>query len=319
MRVVLLAANIVMSNLYIETPTILSEPLSDRLGKPVWLKLENLQPSGSFKLRGIALLCQHEMAGGARGLVSSSGGNAGIAVAYVGRKLSLPVRVVVPETTTEVACNLIRAQGAELLVHGASWYEADVYARQSLSAHEAFIHPFDHPLLWQGHSTMIDEAARDACKPGAVVLSVGGGGLLCGAVAGMQQLGWSDVPILAMETGGAESFALALAAGKVIQLPAITSVASSLGARQVCDQALLSAREHTVISQVISDAAALRACDILLNDHRIMVEPACGAAVAAVTESSAHLASVESVLVIVCGGATMTAARLRKLLEASEV
>ena len=135
----------------------------------------------------------------------------------------------------------------------------------------------------------------------------------------MQQLGWSDVPILAMETGGAESFALALAAGEVIQLPAITSVASSLGARQVCDQALLSAREHSVISQVISDAAALRACDILLKDHRIMVEPACGAAVAAVTESSEHLAGVESVLVIVCGGATMTAARLRKLLDDSEV
>ena len=308
-----------MSNLYIETPTVLSEPLSDRLGKPVWLKLENLQPSGSFKLRGIALLCQHEVAGGARGLVSSSGGNAGIAVAYVGRKLSLPVRVVVPETTTEVARRLIRAQGAELLVHGASWYEADVYARQSLSAHEAFIHPFDHPLLWQGHSTMIDEVARAGVKPGAVVLSVGGGGLLSGAVAGLQQLGWFDVPILAMETLGAESFALALAAGEVVQLPAISSIASSLGARQICDQAFLSAQQHTVMSQVISDAAALRACDILLNDHRIMVEPACGAAVAAVTESSVHLAGVESVLVIVCGGATMTAARLRKLLEDSEV
>ena len=299
-----------MSNLYIETPTLLSEPLSDGLGKPVWLKLENLQPSGSFKLRGVAVLCQHEVAAGARGLVSSSGGNAGIAVAYVGRKLSIPVRVVVPESTTAQARKLILAQGAQLTVHGASWYEANAYAEASLAADEAFIHPFDHPLLWQGHSTMIDEVAQQGIKPGAVVLSVGGGGLLSGAVAGMQRLGWSDVPILAMETRGAESFAAALVAGEVVRLPAITSIASSLGARQVCDQALLSAQRHPVISDVISDAAAVGGCESLLREHRILVEPACGAAVAAVTEPSTCLAGVESVLIIVCGGVTMTAENL---------
>lgn len=295
-----------MSNLYIETPTLLSEPLSDGFGKPVWLKLENLQPSGSFKLRGIAVLCQHEVAAGARGLVSSSGGNAGIAVAYVGRKLSVPVRVVVPESTTAQARKLILAQGAQLTVHGASWYEANAYAEASLAPDEAFIHPFDHPLLWQGHSTMIDEIARDGIKPGALVLSVGGGGLLCGAVAGMQRLGWSDVPILAMETRGAESFAASLDAGEVVQLPAITSVASSLGARQVCDQALLSAQRHPVISDVISDAAAVGGCETLLREHRILVEPACGAAVAGITESAECIADAESVLIIVCGGVTMT-------------
>ena len=299
-----------MSNLYIETPTLLSEPLSEGLGKPVWLKLENLQPSGSFKLRGVAVLCQHEVAAGARGLVSSSGGNAGIAVAYVGRKLSIPVRVVVPESTTAQARKLILAQGAQLTVHGASWYEANAYAEASLAADEAFIHPFDHPLLWQGHSTMIDEVAQQGIKPGAVVLSVGGGGLLSGAVAGMQRLGWSDVPILAMETRGAESFAAALVAGEVVRLPGITSIASSLGARQVCDQALLSAKRHPVISDVISDSVAVGGCVSLLREHRILVEPACGAAVAAVTEPSTCLADVESVLIIVCGGVTMTAENL---------
>ena len=114
-----------MSNLYIETPTLLSEPLSLTAGKPVWLKLEALQPSGSFKLRGVSLLCQQELARGALGFVSSSGGNAGIAVAYVGRKLGVPVRVVVPETTSEVPRQLIRAEGAELIVHGESWFEAN--------------------------------------------------------------------------------------------------------------------------------------------------------------------------------------------------
>lgn len=301
--------------LYIETPTILSEPLSERLGKPVWLKLESMQPSGSFKLRGIAVLCQHEVTAGARGFVSSSGGNAGIAVAYVGRKLSIPVRVVVPQSTPLEARKLILAQGAQVTVYGASWYEANTHAQESLASDEAFIHPFDHPLLWQGHGTMIDEVARAGIKPGAVVLSVGGGGLLSGVVAGMQRLGWSDVPVLAMETRGAESFAAAIAAGSAVLLPAITSVASSLGARQVCEQALVSARDHLIISEVISDRAALRACETLLHEHRILVEPACGAAIAAATRSSVHLADVESVLIIVCGGVTMTADRLGELLQ----
>ena len=303
-----------MSNLYIETPTLLSEPLSLTAGKPVWLKLEALQPSGSFKLRGVSLLCQQELARGARGFVSSSGGNAGIAVAYVGRKLGVPVRVVVPETTSEVARQLIRAEGAELIVHGESWFEANAYVQESLAGDEAFIHPFDHPLLWQGHSSLIDEVVQCGIKPSVVVLSVGGGGLLCGAVEGMQRVGWHDVPVLAMETEGAESFAAARAAGRAVRLPTITSIASSLGARQVCDQALTWADLHPVISEVVSDAAALIACERLLQDHRLLVEPACGAALAAVTESSKHLQSAESILVIVCGGVTMTDVQMRQLL-----
>ena len=300
--------------MYIETPTLLSEPFSLMAGKPVWLKLEALQPSGSFKLRGVSLLCQQELAKGARGFVSSSGGNAGIAVAYVGRKLGVPVRVVVPETTSEVARQLIRAEGAELIVHGESWFEANAYVQESLAGDEAFIHPFDHPLLWQGHSSLIDEVVQCGINPSVVVLSVGGGGLLCGAVEGMQRVGWHDVPVLAMETEGAESFAAARAVGRAVRLPAITSIASSLGARQVCDQALTWADQHPVISEVVSDAAALIACERILQDHRLLVEPACGAALAAVTESSKHLQSAESILVIVCGGVTMTDVQMRQLL-----
>ena len=151
-------------------------------------------------------------------------------------------------------------------------------------------------------------------KPSVVVLSVGGGGLLCGAVEGIQRVGWHDVPVLAMETEGAESFAAARAAGRAVRLPAITSIASSLGARQVCDQALTWADQHPVISEVVSDAAALIACERILQDHRLLVEPACGAALAAVTESSKHLQSAESILVIVCGGVTMTDVQMRQLL-----
>ena len=87
--------------LHIETNLLQSRPLSMKAGRSVWLKLEALQPPGSFKIRGVGHACEIYVARGAKKLVSSSGGNAGLAVAYAGRLLGVPVTVVVPETTTE--------------------------------------------------------------------------------------------------------------------------------------------------------------------------------------------------------------------------
>ncbi len=89
--------------LHIETPLIESVPLSACVQGNVWLKMDALQPSGSFKLRGIGYACQEYIREGAKSFISSSGGNAGIAVAYAGRKLGMPVTVVVPETTSQKA------------------------------------------------------------------------------------------------------------------------------------------------------------------------------------------------------------------------
>jgi L-serine/L-threonine ammonia-lyase len=107
--------------LHIETPVLQSRPLSLLSRKSVWLKLEALQPSGSFKLRGIGAVCEQHARQGKERFISSSGGNAGIAVAYAGRQLSIPVTVVVPETTTKVAKRLIEQEGASVIVHGTSW------------------------------------------------------------------------------------------------------------------------------------------------------------------------------------------------------
>lgn len=136
--------------LHIPTPLIESRPLSLAAGRNIWLKLDALQPCGSFKLRGVGHACEVHYARGARHLVSSSGGNAGLAVAYAGRKLGVPVTVVVPETTTERAKELLRLENAKVLVHGSSWQEANELALTLVGAGDAFIHPFDDPLLWAG-------------------------------------------------------------------------------------------------------------------------------------------------------------------------
>ncbi|MBF8753809.1 pyridoxal-phosphate dependent enzyme [Pseudomonas guariconensis] len=292
-------------SLHIQTPLIESRPLSLLAGRSVWLKLEALQPCGSFKLRGVGHACQTHHARGARHFVSSSGGNAGLAVAYAGRMLGVPVTVVVPETTTERAKALLRLEDAKVVVHGSSWQEANELAQTLVGPDDAFIHPFDDPLLWAGHASMIDEVAAAGLKPDAVVLSVGGGGLLSGVVQGLERNGWHDVPVLAVETQGAASLHAALEAGHTVELPRITSVATSLGAKRVAEQALACAQKHPLESRLVSDRAALEACERFLLDHRVLVEPACGAALALAYQPES-LAAHHNVLVIVCGGATAT-------------
>ena len=296
--------------LHINTPLIESRPLSLATNRRIWLKMDALQPPGSFKIRGVGLACEAYARRGATRFVSSSGGNAGMAVAYAGRQLGIPVVVVVPETTSQRAIALLRLENAEVIVRGASWQEANQHALSLLGDTDAFLHPFDDPLLWQGHASMIDEVAATGCAPDAVVLSVGGGGLLAGVVEGLIRQQWHDVPVIAVETEGAASFSAALRAGKTVELEAINTVASSLGAKRVCEQALLCAHQHPITSVLVSDNAALTACQRFLDDHRVLVEPACGASLACVYDNHPALADYRNVLVIVCGGATVTAQTL---------
>lgn len=298
--------------LHISTPLVLSSPLSQAAGRKVWLKLEALQPPGSFKIRGIGLACEHYAKTGAKRFVSSSGGNAGLAVAYAGRHLNVAVTVVVPSTTSERAKHLLRQEDAEVIVHGASWQEANAMAQSLLTATDAFLHPFDNPLLWTGHASMVDEVAAAGVKPDAVLLSVGGGGLMAGVMEGLSRNGWGNVPVLAVETHGAASLHQAMQAGKPVQLDAITSIATSLGARQVCGQAFALSQTGLVKSHLVSDKQAVAACTRFLDDHRLLVEPACGAALALAYDHPEALAAYENVLVIVCGGATATASDLQQ-------
>lgn len=302
-------------SLHLNTPLVESLPLSLAAGRAVWLKLDALQPSGSFKIRGIGLACETYLQQGAKRFVSSSGGNAGLAVAYAGRKLGVPVTVVVPETTSARARELLKLEGAEVIVTGVSWLEANAHALSLVGPTDAFLHPFDNPLLWQGHATMIDEVAQAGLKPDAIVLSVGGGGLLSGVAEGLHRNGWGDVSILAVETEGAASYDQALKAGQPVEIDNISSVATSLGAKRVCDTAFAWSQKHPIRSILVSDRSAVAACERFLDDHRILVEPACGAALALAYDRPAELAAFNNTLFIVCGGATATLAQIKQWAE----
>ncbi|MDI1225552.1 MULTISPECIES: pyridoxal-phosphate dependent enzyme [Acinetobacter] len=292
--------------LSIKTPLIQSLVLSQLNQCQVWLKMEALQPSASFKQRGISHACQKYFEQGAQRFISSSGGNAGLAVAYTGRQLGIPVTVVVPETTAQRARELIAQQGAEVIVHGASWTEANALAQSLLTQHDVFIHPFDHPLLWEGIIPMIDEVIADGVTPDAVVLSVGGGSLLSGVAAGLKKHGLAHIPIYAVETQGTASLHASIVAKQHVELDQVSGIATTLAAKKVCQNAFEVSQALEVRSLVVSDQDTVDACLKFVDDHRILVEPACGATLSVLYDQAIQFKPTDQVLVIVCGGAGIT-------------
>ncbi|KAF9973211.1 hypothetical protein BGZ73_003571 [Actinomortierella ambigua] len=310
--------------LHNQTPLMYSVELSRKLQTNVWLKLEALQPSGSFKIRGLGNMClkafkQH---GKDTHLVCSSGGNAGMAVAYAGRQLECKTTIVVPKSTSVYMRNKLQIEGATVVVEGDAWDDADKLARSMVDQdpHGVYIPPFDHPDVWDGNSTMVDElkVQMGGVEPDAVVCSVGGGGLLCGVIEGCQRAGWKNTPILAVETHGADSFNQAVKAGKLVTLPKITTIATTLGAKRVAARALDLSMIHPVIPFAVSDAMATRACWEFLDDHRLLVEPSCGATLSALYTPDLlrslfpHLTTASNVIVIVCGGSNITFEMLKQ-------
>ena len=299
-----------MKHLHIATPLLEHRKLSARLGKQVWLKMESAQPAGSFKLRGIGLMCQRAAERGARHFVCPSGGNAGFAAAYAGVALQIPTTIYVPETTHETVRAAIRAIGATVVVCGSVWDETNQEALRACDQPGAvYIPPFDHPDIWDGNASLIDEVAGQAGFD-VVVCSVGGGGLLSGVVAGLRRNGLAHIPVIAVETEGAASLHASVQAGRRVTLPAITSIATTLGARQVAEHAFALTREHDIRSVTVSDAQAVAACLRFADDMRTLVEPACGATLAVADQLLPVLAPFARPLLVVCGGIAVDLAKL---------
>ena len=290
--------------LHIVTPLIYAEIR----GRRVSLKLDNLQPARSFKLRGIGRLCQHYAQRGARRFVCSSAGNAGFAVAWVGRAMNVPVTVVVPLATPMFVRERIAALGAEVLAVGEIWDQANATALKLAEQPGcAYIPPFDHPLIWSGHATLVEELAQQCNEaPDAILLAVGGGGLLLGVLEGLRRVGWLDTRVFAVEPKGAAALGESIVQGRVVELSEPRSVASSLCVRRVAEALIPACRDRAVTALTVSDEATTLACVRLAEDHGMVVEPACGAALAPLYSPNPDLENATNIVVIVCGGMVVT-------------
>ncbi|KAF1987705.1 tryptophan synthase beta subunit-like PLP-dependent enzyme [Aulographum hederae CBS 113979] len=330
--------------LWIETPLVESAALSRAAGCRILLKLENLQPSGSFKSRGIGSLLSSSLKsrsssnGAPVHFYSSSGGNAGLACAHAARTLSLPSTIIVPLSTPASMIAKLKLAGAgEVIQHGASWREADGYLQEQVLPKDkggVYVPPFDHEDIWRGNSTLVSELegqikeystcnssgneAANHGKPAAIICSVGGGGLFNGICSGLDAIpGWKDVPIFALETAGAESLAASLSAGSLTTLPGITSKATNLGATRVAERTYVNARDRkNVHSIVLSDAEAAMGCYRFADEERILVELSCGVSLAMCWDGrlakyfeekiGRNLEKSDRVVMVVCGGSNIS-------------
>ncbi|XP_077600944.1 L-serine dehydratase/L-threonine deaminase-like [Stigmatopora nigra] len=310
--------------LHVATPVRESLALTKVAQTSVYLKLDSSQPTGSFKIRGIGHLCKTWAERGCQRFVCCSGGNAGMAAAYSARQLGIPATIVVPSVTPNPTVDRLREEGASVVIHGKALNESIEYGQQLVANNPGwiFISPFDDPLIWEGHTSLVQELEQDMKeKPGAIVLSVGGGGLLNGVVEGLRRAGWDDVPIVAMETIGAHSLNATIKAGQLVTLPAITSVATTLGLTRVSAQTFKLVHEHTVFSEVVTDQEAVKAVERFLDDEKVLVEPACGAALAAVYSDVIKRLRDEGqlekqmgpVVIVVCGGNNISMQELHRL------
>lgn len=291
-------------SIFIKTPLLKKE--EDRLeGKNIWYKMDALQPTGSFKVRGMENAARKAARKGCRKLLSSSGGNAGMAVAYVGRALGLPVKVVLPQSTPKPVAAALENLGAEVEIKGAEWDDSNIYCLSLCEEDNtiAYLPPFDLPEIWDGHATLVDELKEQLPKqPDLIICSVGGGGLVNGVVAGCKRNGWEQTDILAVETIGADSLNTAFDAKELISIPAITSAAKSLGARTVSKQTFEYAMSGRILPVRVTDEQALHASRRFADEMRVLVEPACGASLAVMYENLEILRNYKNIVIEICGG-----------------
>ncbi|KAI5121014.1 hypothetical protein M0805_005960 [Coniferiporia weirii] len=297
--------------LWLQTPLIQSRQLSALLDCNVYLKLETLQPSQSFKYRGISLYAQHRKTvhGENTHLLIASGGNAGLAAACAANRLALRCTVYIPEGTSLQMLDLLRKEKARVVVTGRYYFEALQAAKTAaeLEAHAILVPAYDDSLLWEGHGSMVTEIATQLrSKPSAIFCSVGGGGLLGGIINGCKKVDWDDVPIVALETHGSACFYHSVSINdgqwlegkppssavrdsfdeqyniRIAHVDNLTSRASSLGATSPSARVVKMAleRQGRVSCATIPDELAMHTAHLFAEDHKIIVELACSTTLA---------------------------------------
>ena len=267
---------------------------------PLALKLELLQHSGSFKVRGaFASLLLEDVP--AAGIAAASGGNHGAAVAYAARALGHEARIFVPTISSPAKIQRIRDYGAELVVEGDRYADAlalcDGYA-QATGARA--IHAYDQPGTLLGQGTLGLEIAEQAPALDTLLVAVGGGGLIGGIAAAYE----GRIKIVAVESDGAPTLDMALTAGQPVDAPQGGIAADSLAPRQV-GQLMFPIAKARVDRVVLVTDDAIRAAQVLLWDRlRLVAEPGGAAALAALTSRVYVPANGERVGVLLCGGNT---------------
>jgi threonine dehydratase len=277
--------------------------LTSELPAELIFKLENLQVSGSFKARGafnnLLLLSPAQRK---RGVVTASGGNHGLAIAYAAKRLSLPAVVYLPKTASADRVARVRSWDAEVILYGDNPNDALNRAQEHAEREGMpYIHPFDAERTVYGTSTLGLELIDDVPDADCVLIAIGGGGLIGGMSAAIKQIN-PQATIIGVEPVGAPSMQVALQAGRVVELDATRTIADTLAPRYVSELTRSLAARYVDQVVLVDDDAMVAGMRWLWRECNQLVEPSGAAVVAAIRTGAVDLSRFRRPVALICGG-----------------
>lgn len=284
------------------TKIIFSDYFSELSGAKVYLKPENLQMTGAYKIRGaynkISQLSDKEKK---RGLIAASAGNHAQGVAFAAREAKVPATIVMPASTPLIKVNATKKLGAKVILDG-NCYDDACDAARGLEKKEGltFIHPFDDWDVIAGQGTVGLEILEELPRTDVILVPIGGGGLISGIAIAAKEIN-PKVKIIGVEPFGADAMYNSVKAGKLVELKSVSTIADGVAVKKVCERTL------SIVSKLVdkivrvTDTEIMEAFLVLLERHKLIAEPAGACSVAALFDSKLNLKG-KNVVALISGG-----------------
>lgn len=287
----------------VQTPLLASDRLSEDVGGHMFIKAENTQRAGSFKLRGaytkMASLTPEQRQ---RGVIAHSAGNHAQGVALAARLLGAPATLVMPEYAPLAKIAATKRFGAEVILHGTSFDDAGDYARRLQEERGlTYVHAFDDPYVIAGQGTLGMEILEALPDVGTIIVPIGGGGLIGGVATAVRALK-PDTRIIGVQAEGCPSVRMSLAAGKPVVVPEARTIADGIAVKKPGNLTLPLIRDLVDDVVTVDDEDIARGIVYTLQNARLVAEGAGAVGVAALLTGKVRPRPNEQVCVAVCGG-----------------
>lgn len=285
------------------TPLMPLPHLQDDMPRQLRLKLENLQVVGSFKPRGVFnTLLQLSDDTKRRGVIAASGGNHGVALAYAASRLHIPATVYLPASASPDRVARVSRWNAQVIQHGTAWDDAHKKALEHAEAEKLhYVHPFDAEKTLEGQGTLGLELLDDVPEMDAVLIAIGGGGLIAGMATAIKAIK-PDVKIIGVEPVGAPSMKHSLEAGRLVELPEVRTIADTLAPRGVSERTLELTQRYVDDVVLVDDASMIDGMRWLWLNCNQLVEPAGAAVIAALLTGVVDVSRFRHPVALICGG-----------------
>ena len=291
------ARSVIRNEIY-RTPIVRNETLDERLGGEVFFKLENLQKTGAFKIRGV-LNRMNALSAVERekGIICASSGSFGFAVAYVSRRRGLKATIVLPECTPGYKIERI-GHYAPVVVEGATYHESSLIARRKAKEEElTFLHPFDDSFIMAGQGTVGLEILEDVTGIDILIAPIGGGGLIAGLLTVFKELSPETV-VVGIEAQGAACMYESWKQGRIVELPHVDTIAEGIAVKKPGHLTFEVVRKHGDDIVLVPDGEIRDAVRFLFEDVKVVAECAAAAPLAALLSGKVNARGKKTVCVV---------------------